>query len=301
MANIAIIGAGNVGANTAFFIAERNIGSVVMFDVQDGLAKGKALDMMEAAPIRGYQHTIAGTDSYDEVLQSQVAIVTAGAVRQPGAKRDELFSSNRTIIDEVASNMKGYTGTVVIATEPVDPMVTQFVRTSGLPSERVIGLGGVLDSTRLRYVLGRTLGVTTENVSAMVIGRHSDEMIALPEYSRVSGVPITMLMGATEVETAVEETRRAGDVIVEMSQRASSYYGPSAAAADVCQALLWDTRRILPVSIVLSGQYGIEGVALSLPAVLGASGVERIIEPKLDRKDIETLKRSAESIRAMVA
>jgi len=301
MANIAIIGAGNVGANTAFFIAERNIGSVVMYDVQDGLAQGKALDMMEAAPIRAYQYAISGTDSWDEVRESSVAIVTAGSVREPGSKREDLYLRNRDIIDDIAHNLADYSGTVLIATEPVDPMTMRFVTASGLPRERVLGLGGVLDSVRLRYILARVLGITAENITATVIGRHSDQMIALPEYTRVSGVPVSMLMEQTDLEGAIEETRRAGDVIVEMSQRASSYYGPSAAAADVCQAVLWDTHRVLPVSFVWDGQYGIDGVAMSLPAVLGKTGIDRILEPVLDDNMVATLSDSAEELRTISA
>lgn len=301
MANIAIIGAGNVGANTAFFIAEKNIGSVVMYDVQDGLAQGKALDMMEAAPIRAYQYGISGTDSWDDIRASTVAVVTAGAVREPGMKREDLYARNREIIDSVAGELTGYEGTVVIATEPVDPMTTRFLTSSGLPRERVLGLGGVLDSVRLRYVLGRMLGITTENIAAMVIGRHSDQMIVLPEYTRVNGVPVSMLMEQADLDAASEETRQAGDVIVDMSQRASSYYGPSAAAADVCQAILWDTHRVLPVSFVWDRQYGIEGVAMSLPAVLGRTGIDRILEPVLDDSRVATLKRSAEELRAITA
>ncbi len=301
MANIAIVGAGNVGANTAFFIAEQNIGSVVMYDVQDGLAHGKALDMMEAAPIRGYQYAIAGTDSYDDVRASDVVVVTAGSVREPGMKREDLVARNREVIATVAGELNGYTGVVVIATEPVDSMTYLFVERSGLPRERVIGLGGVLDSIRLRFVLGRVLGITTENIAAMVVGRHSSEMIALPAYTRVNGVPVEMLMDAAALNAAIEETRRAGDVIVEMSQRASSYYGPSAAAVDVCQAILGDTRRILPVSFVWNGEFGIKDIAMSLPVVIGRKGIVRILEPELGDDQTKQLRSSADALRAISA
>ncbi len=301
MANIAIIGAGNVGANTAFFIAERNIGSVVMYDVADGLAHGKALDMMEAAPIRGYQYAIHGTDSYEEVLETSVAILAAGQVRESGMKRADLFARNAEIVDDVASKLTDYAGTVVIATEPVDLMVMRFQQKSGLDPRRILGLGGVLDSTRLRYAISRTLGVTTENVSATVIGRHSNDMMPLLDYCRVSGVPLGVLMEQADLEQIVEETRNAGDIIVEMSQRSSSYYGPSAAAADVTQALLWDTKRVLPVSFIWDGQYGIDGVAMSLPAVLGHAGIERVLEPKLTDDQVTALRASADEITASFA
>ncbi|MDA3950703.1 MAG: malate dehydrogenase [Spirochaeta sp.] len=301
MANIAIIGAGNVGANTAFFIAERNIGPVVMYDVQEGMATGKALDMMEAAPIRGYQHAIRGTDSMDDLADADLTIIAAGSGREPGMKREDLFVKNAELIDSLASRMSSYKGTVVIATEPVDLMVMRFQKTSGLKAHRVLGLGGVLDSTRLRFGLSRALGITTENISATVIGRHSDQMMPLPEYCRVSGVPVTALMEQADLEKVLEETRSAGDVIVEMSQRASSYYGPSAAAADVVQAIAWDTRRILPVSFVWDGQYGISDVAMSLPVVLGWTGVSRVMEPKLTQEQVQALQRSADELSEMYA
>ncbi len=301
MANIAIIGVGNVGANTAFFIAEKNIGSVVMYDIQDGLAQGKALDMMEAAPIRGYQYGISGTNSMDDVADTNVTVVAAGTVRQPGAKRDDLFTRNAEIIDGIAQSMTGYGGTVVIATEPVDLMVMRFREKSGLDASRVVGLGGVLDSTRFRYALSRDLGITTENITATVIGRHSDQMMPLVDYSRVNGVPVSTLMDDVHLAKVLDETRNAGDLIVEMSQRSSSFYGPSAAAADVVQAIVWDTKRILPVSFVWDGQYGIGGVAMSLPAVLGFTGIERVLEPTLGQDQVQLLKKSADELASIYA
>ncbi|MEX2443312.1 MAG: malate dehydrogenase [Alkalispirochaeta sp.] len=301
MANIAIIGVGNVGANTAFFIAEKNIGSVVMYDIQDGLAQGKALDMMEAAPIRGYQHSISGINSMDDVADTSVAVVAAGTVREPGAKRDDLFTRNAEIIDGIAESMKGYGGTVVIATEPVDLMVMRFREKSGLDASRVVGLGGVLDSTRFRYALSRELGITTENITATVVGRHSDQMMPLVDYSRVNGVPVSTLMDDVHLAKVIDETRNAGDLIVEMSQRSSSFYGPSAAAADVVQAIVWDTKRILPVSFVWDGQYGIKDVAMSLPTVLGFTGIERVLEPNLSQDQVQVLKKSADELSSIYA
>lgn len=300
MANIGIVGSGNVGANTAFFIAERNIGNVLMYDIQDGLAKGKALDMMEAAPVRGYQYGISGVDTLEETKSAEAVVVTAGAVRKPGMKREDLFNENIGIIDQIAAEYTEYNGVIVVGTEPVDLMTARFVQTSGLPANRVIGLGGVLDSTRLRYFIGRETGITTENITALVIGRHSPQMLALPNYCRVNGVPATHLMSENRFERVVEETRRAGDLIVDMAQRASSYYGPSAAAADVVQAIAWDTKRILSVSTVWSGQFGISDVAMSLPAVLGARGIERILEPNLNQEQLAVLTDSAKELQRVM-
>lgn len=301
MANIAIIGAGNVGANTAFFIAEKNIGGVVMYDIQDGLAQGKALDMMEAAPIRGYQHRISGTNDFADVMDTDVAVMAAGTGRVPGMKREELFSKNLELIDSLAADMASYSGTVLLVTEPIDLMVMRFREKSGLPASRVLGLGGTLDTARLRYALSRALGITTENISATVIGRHSDEMLVLPEYCRVSGVPALRLMNDEAFAAVVEQTRTAGDEIVELAQRASSFYGPSAVAADVVQALLWDTKRVLPVSFVWDGQYGIKDVAMSLPVVLGFAGIERVLEPSLSQDQVRDLKASADEIASIYA
>jgi malate dehydrogenase len=303
MANIAIIGAGNVGANTAFFVAERNIGPVVMYDIKEGLAIGKALDMMEAAPIRGYQHGIRGTETFADVLDSDVAVMAAGTGRVPGMKREDLFTKNLELIDALAADMAGYRGTVVLATEPVDLMVMRFREKSGLPASRVIGLGGALDSARLRYGLSAALGITAENISTMVIGRHSDQMMVLPEYCRVSGVPVGMVMEAEALSTVIDEMRSAGDEIVKLAQRASSFYGPSAVAADVVEAIAWDTRRVLPVSFVWdgAGHCGVSGVAMSLPAVLGWTGVGRVMEPALSDEQVATLVRSADELSSIYA
>ncbi len=306
MANIAIIGSGNVGANTAFFIAERNLADVVMYDIQEGLAAGKALDLMEAAPIRGYQYGIRAVKSMDEVLSAEMVVVTAGIVREPGMKREALLVRNREIIDSVASHFTEYGGVVAIATEPVDLMTMRFVATSGMESTRVVGLGGVLDATRLRHVLSEKTGISSENISAMVVGRHSDQMIPLMDYCRVNGVPVEVLIGADGFAEAAETTRTAGDVIVEMAQRASAYYAPSAAAADVCEAVIRDTKRILPVSFVWGddepyGVSGLAGIAMSLPVVLGSSGVERVMKPRLTEKQWAKLRRSAAELESLVA
>ena len=219
------------------------IADVCLYDVKEGLAKGKALDMMEAAPIRGYATRITGTDSFDDVRRAAIVIVAAGAVRSPGMKREDLLESNRGPITEIARSLRGSEATVIMVTEPVDALTTLFVRESGLPWRRVMGLGGCLDSTRMRYLIATALGVSTENVDAMVIGRHSDSMIPLGRYSTVSGVPVTQLLPADRLEALYSVTRNAGSVIVDLAQRASAYYGPSAVAADLAEAIHRDAHR----------------------------------------------------------
>ena len=297
---IGIIGSGNVGANTAFFIAEKGVGDVSLFDIQDGLSVGKALDMMEAAPIRGYRTRIRGVQKIEEVIDNEVIIVTAGAVREPGTNREDLFNVNTKIITEIARNLPRTQGKFIIVTEPVDLLTTVFAEVSQLPPSRIMGLGGLLDSTRLRYLISRELSVSSENVAAIVIGRHSDAMIPLTRYCSVAGVPISHLLDEQALGRIVEETRGAGGLIVDMAQRASAYYGPSAVAAELAETICHDTRRIHSVSVLMQGQYGIENVAMSLPAIVGSGGVHRILEPKLTEAEKEALISSAEEMKSIL-
>lgn len=300
MANIGIIGSGNVGANTAFFIAERNVAHVVLYDIQEGLSTGKALDMMEAAPVRGYDVRIQGTDRLEHVLANDIIIITAGSVRKPGMKREDLYGENAELIRGLAKSMAGSAAKVIMVSEPVDMLTALFVEESGMDRRQVMGLGGVLDSTRLRYLISQELGVTTENVQATVIGRHSDAMIPLGRYCTVSGVPVAQLIAGDRLEALFEETRNAGNLIVDMAQRASSYYGPSAAATDLAQAVNMNTGRIMSVSMMLAGEYGIDGVALSLPAVIGRNGIEQVMLPRLTDEEERKLKSSAEDLKTIM-
>ena len=215
-------------------------------------------------------------------------------------KREDLFDANKEIIAEIAGALKPVTGTVIMVTEPVDFLTTLFLRESGLPSNRVIGLGGFLDSTRLRYLIAKELGVSMENVTALVIGRHSDAMLPLADYCKVSGIPVSTLIEASRLTEIFEETRRAGGLIVDLAERASAYYGPSAVASDLCEAIVRDSRRIVSVSVKFSGQYGIDGVAMSLPVVIGREGVVRILEPKLSDAEKSHLVESAQTIKSIV-
>jgi malate dehydrogenase len=273
---------------------------VVLYDIQEGLSTGKALDMMEAAPVRGYDVRIQGTDRLEHVLANDIIIVTAGSVRKPGMKREDLYGENAELIRGLAKSMAGSSAKVIMVSEPVDMLTALFVQESGMDRRQVMGLGGVLDSTRLRYFIAQELGVTTENVQATVIGRHSDAMIPLSRYCTVSGVPIEQLIASDRIEELFEETRNAGNLIVDMAQRASSYYGPSAAATDLAQAVNMNTGRIMSVSMVLDGEYGIDGVAMSLPAVLGRNGIEQVMLPKLTDEEEQKLKSSAEDLKSIM-
>jgi malate dehydrogenase len=297
---IGIIGSGNVGANTAFFLAEKGVDHVTLFDIQEGLAQGKALDMMEAAPIRGYRTVIMGTDDPEAVLDAKIVIITAGAVRKPGMDRDALFKENKDIIISYAKKITRPDTKVIIVSEPVDLLTTVFARHSSLPPHQVMGLGGILDATRLRFLIARELGVSMENVAAQVVGRHTDDMIILQDYCCVSGVPIENFMSAETIAGLFGQTRQAGALIVELAGRASAYYGPSAVAADLAEAVCRDTGRVLSVSRMLSGQFGIQNVALSLPCVINRSGAATVLEPVLNKEQIDTLNTCAKMIEQTV-
>jgi malate dehydrogenase len=297
---IGIIGSGNVGANTAFFLAEKGVDHVTLFDIQEGLAQGKALDMMEAAPIRGYRTVIMGTDDPEAVLDAQIVIITAGAVRKPGMARDDLFRENKDIIISYAKKITRPDTKVILVTEPVDLLTTVFAQHSPLPPHQIMGLGGILDATRLRFLIARELGVSMENVAAQAVGRHTDDMIILQDYCCVSGVPVEHFLSAETIAGLFDQTRKAGALIVELAGRASAYYGPSAVAADLAEAVCRDTGRVLSVSRMLSGQFGIQNVALSLPCVINRSGAARILEPALNKAQIDTLTACAKTIEQTV-
>jgi malate dehydrogenase len=303
MHHVTVIGSGNVGANTAFFIAEKGITDVALYDIRDGLAKGKGLDMMEAAPIRGYRNRIWEAESLDVVAETETVILTAGAVRSPGMKREDLFEANRSIVSELAPELARLApqAKILIATEPVDLITTEFVKRSGMDRRKIMGIGGCLDVTRLRYFAAQELGLSPENISATVIGRHSDAMIVLLRYCSVSGLPLTSLLSEEQQRSIIEQTRRAGDLIVGMAQRASAFYAPSAAIADLVDAIHMDLRRVTCVSLLFQGEYGIDGVAMSLPAVIGRNGIERVITPNLTEEEQERMRSSAVELGKILA
>jgi malate dehydrogenase len=303
MAWVSIIGGGNVGANAAFFIAEKGVTDVLVVDIQPGLSKGKMLDIMEAAPIRRYRNALIGSAALDDIAGARFVVVAAGAIRTPGMRREDLYTANAGLIASLAPRIAALApqSSVLIATEPVDSLTTLFVKRSGMARTRVMGLGGILDSTRLRALIARELDVAMETVSALVIGRHSDDMICLPRYCSVSGVPLPLLLAPARVAALVEETRTAGDLVVEMAKRSSSYYAPSAAVAELADAFHMNLKRIFSVSVVLQGEYGVRDTALSLPAVIGEEGIVRLLTPELTDQEKAIFVESSKKIAAAVA
>lgn len=292
MAQIGIIGGGNLGANTAFFAAEKDIGDVRLYDLQEGVPIGKALDMMEAAPVRGYQYGVLGTNDLSEALACDVIIVAAGAKRSPGDKRADLLGQNESVVREIAEGIRNTDAVVIVATEPVDSMTKLLHSTSGLPWQRVLGVGGLLDSLRLKHLIAAELHTDPADVAATVVGLHSNAMVVLTRYTSVAGVPVDMLISQDRLVAIFEEVRNAGDTILELAVRSTAYYGPAAAATDLAEAIVRDTKRVLPVSFVLSGQLGIRDLAMSLPAVVGAAGIERVLEPRLTGAEEKALRSS---------
>ena len=303
MEKVSIIGSGNVGANTAFFIAEKGVTNVYLYDIQKGLSTGKALDMMEAAPIRKYRNRITGIDDINDIINSESVIIAAGNACTLGMKREDLLAGNWGTVNEIVEKIQKNSpeSIIIVATEPVDILTTLIAQRFGLPRNKLLGLGCILDSTRLKSAISRELSISAENITALVIGRHSDDMIFVTEYARISGIPLSQLMSEEKIESLKREVREAGSLMAELAECPGSYYTPSAAAAEVIDSIHMDLKRILPVSVVLSGEYGISGVAMSLPCIIGKNGVQRVLTPTLTGAQQKALEKSAQAIKGIIA
>ncbi len=292
---IACIGAGNVGASAAQYCAEMELGDVILFDILEGFPQGKALDLLEAGPIRGYGSSVTGTNDYADIAGADVCIVTAGLARKPGMTRLDLLEKNGNIISGIAENIAKYApdSTIIIVTNPLDVMTYVAFKKSGFPTERVVGMAGCLDSARFRAFVALELGVNAKNVDTMVLGSHGDDMVPLPQYTVVSGIPITKLMPQDRIDALVERTRKGGGEIVALLKTGSAYYAPGASAARMAQAIIRDEKQLLPCATLMTGQYGLDDVYLGAPVVLGKDGVEKIIELDLTDAEREALHASA--------
>jgi len=296
---ITVVGAGNVGATTAQKVLEMGLGDVVMVDVVEGIPQGKALDLAESAPVVGVNGGITGSNGYDDTKGSDLIIITAGLARKPGMSRDDLLAANVKIIADVTKQCAALSpdAVIIIVTNPMDVMAYVALKVSGFAPERVIGMGGVLDSARFRTFIAMELGVSVENTHAFVLGGHGDAMVPLPRYSTVSGIPIPELMPAERVDALVERTRNGGAEIVGLLKTGSAYYAPAASAAQMAKAILMDEKKILPCSVYLTGQYGHDGVYAGVPVMLGSNGAERIIEIKLSPEEQAAFDKSADAVR----
>jgi len=302
---ITIVGAGNVGATTAHWLAERELGDVVLVDIPqtEGMPAGKALDMTEAGPVVGYDTRITGVTDYDETVGSDIVVITAGVARTPGMTREDLIGTNQRIVTDVVNKVTATSPNTIfiIVTNPLDTMTYLAAQVSDFPRERIVGQAGVLDSARMRAFIAMELNVSIENTHAFVLGGHGDEMVPLPRYSTVAGIPITELLPPDRVEAIVTRTRKGGGEIVSLLKTGSAYYAPGAAVAQMVEAILKDKKLVLPCSAYLQGEYGLNDICFGVPVKLGQNGVEEIIEISLTSEERAALEKSVELIRSTMA
>ena len=298
---VSIVGAGNVGATAAHWIAAKELADVVLIDVVEGVPQGKALDLLEAMPIEKRDVSIIGANDYAATANSDVVVITAGIPRKPGMSRDDLLHTNYKIMSDVVSKVVAQSpeSILVIVSNPLDAMAQAAFKQSGFNRERVIGMAGILDSARFRTFIAMELNVSVENVTAFVLGGHGDTMVPLPRYSTVAGIPITELIAPARLEELVQRTRDGGAEIVKHLKTGSAYYAPSAAATEMVEAILKDKKKILPCAAFLKGEYGIDGYYIGVPCKLGAAGLEQIIEIKLTAEEDAALKKSAAAVKEL--
>jgi malate dehydrogenase len=300
---VTVIGAGNVGATTAQRIAEAGLADVVLIDIVEGLPQGKGLDLAEAAPVVGHDARVLGTNDYADTAGSDIVVVTSGLARQPGMSRDDLLAKNAGIVRSVVEQAARQSpeAILIVVTNPLDAMCHVALQASGFPRERVLGMAGVLDSARFRTFIAQELGVSVEDTHAFVLGGHGDTMVPLPRYSTVAGVPITELLSPERVQALCERTANGGAEVVALLKTGSAFYAPAASTFAMVEAILLDRKRVLPCAILLQGEFGIDGLFVGVPAVLGAGGLERIFEIELTAAERVAFDRSADAVRELVS
>ncbi|MED4240058.1 malate dehydrogenase [Priestia megaterium] len=302
---IAVIGAGFTGATAALMMAQKELGDVVLVDIpsQTNPTKGKALDMLEASPVQGFDANIKGTSSYEDIQDADLVLITAGLPRKPGMSRDDLVSTNAKIMKEVSENVKKHAPNsyIIVLSNPVDAMTYVCYKTTGFPKNRVIGQSGVLDTARFNTFVAQELNISVEDVSGFVLGGHGDDMVPLVRYSYAGGIPLDKIISPERIEAIVERTRKGGGEIVNLLGNGSAYYAPAASMVQMAEAILKDKKRILPSVAYLEGEYGCNNLYLGVPTILGGDGIEHIIELPLKEKENEGLKRSIESVQSVMA
>jgi malate dehydrogenase len=300
---VTIVGAGNVGATSAHWIAAAELADVVLIDVVEGIPQGKGLDLLEAMPVEGSDSFIVGTNNYADTANSDIVVITAGIPRKPGMSRDDLLNTNYKIMQDVVGNVVKYSpnSIIIVVSNPLDAMAQAAYKLSGFSRNRVIGMAGVLDSARFCTFIAQELNVSVENVTAFVLGGHGDTMVPLTRYSTVAGIPVTELIEKTKLERIVQRTRDGGAEIVKYLKTGSAFYAPGRAVLEMCEAILKDKRKILPCAVYLEGEYGITGLFVGVPTKLGANGIEQVIEIKLTDEESAALKKSAAAVKELVA
>lgn len=303
-AKISIIGAGNVGATTAHWCAAAELGDIVLLDIPatENMPKGKALDLMQSSPIVGFDARVVGTTTYDDTADSDVVVITAGIARKPGMSRDDLLATNARIVGSVAEQVKNSSpnAIVIVVSNPLDAMVQRAWQVTGFPAQRVLGQAGVLDTARYRTFLAMELGVSVEDISAMLLGGHGDTMVPLPQCTSVGGIPIDQLIDRKRLDEIIDRTRQGGAEIVGLLKTGSAYYAPAAATAQMVEAIVRDKKRLIPCAAYCDREYGVGGFYVGVPVILGATGVEKVIELKLSPSDKAAFDKSVEAVRGLV-
>ena len=299
---ITVVGAGNVGANCALRIADKELADVVLVDVVEGVPQGKGLDIQQSGPVQGYDVALAGANDYELTAGSDIAIITAGFPRKPGMSRDDLLAANYDVIriatEQVAKHSPDCV--IIVVTNPLDAMAQAAYWVSKFPKNRVVGMAGVLDSARFRTFIAQELKVSVENVTAVVMGGHGDTMVPLVRLTSVAGIPLTELMDQATIDAIVTRTRNGGAEIVKYLKTGSAYYAPSAAAVEMAESILKDKKKVLPCAALLEGEYGIHGLFVGVPVKLGAGGIEQIYEIKLTPEEQAMLQKSADAVQELV-
>ena len=299
---ITVVGAGNVGATTAHWLATREIADVVLVDIAEGIPQGKALDLRQSTPIIGKDVALVGSNGYEAAANSDIVIITAGLARKPGMSRDDLLRKNYEVMESCVNQVVAHAPEciLILVTNPLDAMAQAAYKLSKFGRNRVIGMAGVLDSARFATFIAMELDVSVENVNAFVLGGHGDTMVPLPRYTTVAGIPITELMDAATIERLVKRTRDGGAEIVSYLKTGSAYYAPSGAAVQMAEAILKDKKQILPCAAYLEGEYGIKGLFVGVPCKLGSRGIEEVIQVRLTAEEQAALEKSADSVRQLV-
>ncbi len=300
---ISIIGAGFVGATAAHWAAEKELGDVVIVDIIEGMPQGKALDLFQAGPIEGFDARVTGTNAFEDTKNSDVVIITSGVPRKPGMSREDLLETNKKIIESVVAQVvQKSPGTILIlVTNPLDTMTYLAVKKSGLPKQRVMGMAGILDTARFRAFIAMELGVSVEDIQALLLGGHGDEMVPLPRYTTVSGIPLSQLLPKETIDRLVDRTRKGGGEIVSLLKTGSAFYAPGAAAVQMAEAILKDKKRILPCCVYLDGEYGLKDICFGVPVTLGAKGIESVIQVDLNEDEKKLVAKSAESVKKSIS
>lgn len=300
---VTVVGAGNVGANTAQKIAAKELADVVIVDVVEGVPQGKGLDMLESAPVEGYDVSIVGTNGYAETADSDVIVITAGFPRKPGMSRDDLLLANYEVVKSATEQAAKHSpnAILILVTNPLDAMCWTALQVSGFPRERVIGMAGVLDTARFRTFIAEELQVSFENVTAMVLGGHGDTMVPLVRFTNVSGIPLAELTDQATIDRLVQRTRDGGAEIVKYLKTGSAYYAPAASAVEMVESILKDKKKVLPCAVNLKGEYGFNDLFVGVPVKLGKKGVEKIFEVRLDDAERAALKKSADAVAELIS